>query len=240
MMKKFGILAAAIVFLLCNRQLPASVVIVVGDGIAANNSFVAGGTGSVGIFAYNTSGTSISVTNFDLSFDLSETPDGYDGAGVPGNPRYFSGFVLTAPQLPAPAVNFNPNGTADDAPASGAPGHDLVLSNSAPSPGVTLAAGGTLSTAVRIGTLTFDIALYTPSGNFGLKFVPNATFDGSTPVNFMTTDPTLLAGTGTNRNQFSVTAVPEPATWALIGSSGVFFVSSYFRRRQQAKKKLVV
>lgn len=194
--------------------------VVIGDG--TDYVFNAGDNGvTLPIYGYNTAGTAITITNFDLAFDVSGNPDGYDGAGIPGSPDYFDNFG----GIPVSGTDF-----VDSNPFPvGSPGHDVIYSGS-PSPGINLPAFGTLGSTVLLGTFTFDISASTPTGSYGFKFVPNATFDGSTLVNTATTDPDFQVATGSFRNQFTV--VPEPSS--LMLSTLVIAGLGFYRRRSRS------
>lgn len=197
----------------------------VGLGQSTGLTVSRGSKATLGVYLYNASNSTVTgVTNIGLAFDISASTSSYDGnAGFEQVfPEAFSINIL--PQFIDAGSNVD--GPSQVGSASGIEEHeyDVFANINLSSSGVTSFAGQgvnplSLVNSVHVANISFTVPQQLEAGKtYGFKFKPNAAFTGPGDiVNFLNGE-NLLAGSGIgNINQFTITAVPEPSSLALIG-----------------------
>lgn len=177
----------------------------------------AGQTVTMGVWIYDIGNVNRTISSYELGFDLGISPLGtLDGKTTSTD---FASVVDTF------NVNFN-----SGLPYSTGTQNYKVLPTEAIDYDVSVA--GTFdSPYVSVGGLAapkklFDIAIETnanlASGTYSLALVPNALVDGgfagNIPLNFVNLDGgQTVTSFGAMGGQFTITAVPEPSSLALVG-----------------------
>lgn len=228
-------LSVAVTFLastITNSNVNAEFVVQIGSATQITNglSFVAGSTGNQIEIWGSSDVASPDFVAYGLAFDVGTTPGApptADGAGFSSAFSNFSGDFSGG--------FFSGSGFTTNFEASpGGDNYDLYASAAEDSfvTGLPLAA----NTPVKLFTLSFNIDANTTLGTYSFTFRPDALLGGADSNQLVGTGLTPTQMSASGLTSFTVTAVPEPTSLALVGAAGL---AGLVRLRRLKKRQAV-
>lgn len=220
-------------------------IVTVGNFVSTNRAqpvtVDAGGTVQLGIYLHSDLTVNpLTFTSLGMAFDISKPGAGFYDGNTQEFKTLLTDFTLTWAPTQSGSLDISGPTTVDSSIITDR-GYD-VLMDITPSVAISLPINGTQNTALHIANVSFKVGASAQGGSYGFKFNPFAAFDGADAGTANSSGPgglTFGAGAdGSSFNRFTVTAVPEPPTFILVGlaSSSVAFAAWRKRRRKDISR----